>query len=174
MPRSFDMTADYNGSVEDVHRSFADANYWLGRLAASGVDESKLESMRVGGELGNDGTIGVVTLQVFHRQNLPGLITQLHRGNLSVRREETWGPVSDGTAKASLTGEIIGAPATLSGTATLCPIAESGGSRVDFQVDVQVRIPLIGGKLEKLLGGYLAAVVEAEQRFTASWIADRA
>jgi Protein of unknown function (DUF2505) len=174
MPRSFDMTADYHGSVEDVYRAFSDTDYWLARLADSVVDETALESLRVGGESGNDGSIEVVTLQVFHSQSLPGLITQLHRGNLGVRRAETWGPITDGTAKASLTGEIVGAPATLSGTATLCPLAESGGSRVDFHIDVQVRIPLIGGKLENLLGGYLAAVVEAEQRFTASWLAARA
>jgi Protein of unknown function (DUF2505) len=174
MPRSFDMTADYNGSVEDVHRSFADANYWLGRLAASHAGESALESMRVGGESGNDGTVDVVTLQVIRSQHLPGLITQVHRGDLGVRREESWGPITDGTATASLTGEIVGAPATLSGIAILSPIAGSGGSRIVFEVSVQVRIPLIGGKLEKVIGAQLAAVVEAEQRFTASWIADHA
>jgi Protein of unknown function (DUF2505) len=101
MPRSFDMSADYDGGVEEVHRAFSERDYWLGRLQNSAVDESKLESMRVGGESGNDGTIDVVTLQVMHSQNLPGLITQLHRGDLRVRREEKWGPTSDGVATAS-------------------------------------------------------------------------
>ena len=171
MPRSFDMTAEYQGSVEDVYRAFADKHYWLARLADSGVDETALESMRVGGQAGNDGTIEVVTLQVIHSHKLPGLITQLHRGDLAVRREETWAPITGGTARASLAGEIVGAPATLSGTATLSPAADSGGSRVDFQVSVQVRVPLIGGKIESIIGAQLAAVVEAEQRFTANWIA---
>ena len=54
--------------------------------------------MRVGGESGNDGTIEVVTLQVIHSHKLPGLITQLHRGDLRIRREETWGPVTGGAA----------------------------------------------------------------------------
>jgi hypothetical protein len=173
MPRSFDMTAEYQGSVEDVYRAFADKHYWLARLADSGVDEAALESMRVGGRSGNDGIIEVVTLQVIHSHKLPGLITQLHRGDLAVRREETWGPITDGTARAALAGEIVGAPATLTGTATLSPAAESGGSRVDFEVSVHVQVPLIGGKLEGIIGAQLAAVVEAEQRFTASWIATR-
>jgi hypothetical protein len=172
MPRSFDMTADYQGSVEDVYRAFTDTDYWLARLADSGVDETELESMRVNGESGDDRVIEVVTLQVIHSENLPGLITQLHRGDLGVRREETWGPITDGTATASLAGEIVGAPATLSGSALLSPIAASGGSRVDFQVSVQVRIPLIGGKIETIIGAHLATVVEAEQRFTANWIAN--
>ncbi|OBA82750.1 hypothetical protein A9W99_10170 [Mycobacterium sp. 1164966.3] len=170
MPRSFDMTAEYQGSVEDVFRAFADREYWLARLADSGASESALESMRVGGESGNDGTVEVVILQVIHRQHLPGLITQLHRGDLGVRRKETWSPITDGTATASLAGEIVDAPATLSGTATLVPVAP-GGSRVEFQASVQVRVPLIGGKIENVIGAQLAALVEAEQRFTANWIA---
>ena len=29
MPRSFDMAADYDGSVEQIHRAFGDERYWL-------------------------------------------------------------------------------------------------------------------------------------------------
>lgn len=165
------MTAEYQGSVEDVYRAFADKHYWLARLTDSGVDETALEAMRVGGESETDRTIEVVTLQVIHSHRLPALITQLHRGDLAVRREETWGPITDGTARAALAGEIVGAPASLSGSATLAPVADTGGSRLDFQVSVQVGVPLIGGKIESMIGAQLAAVVQAEQRFTANWIA---
>jgi hypothetical protein len=174
MPRSFDISADYEGSVEEVHRAFSEADYWLARLAGSGVDETKLESMQVGGESGNDGTIDVVTLQVVHGHKLPGMITQLHRGDLRIRREETWGPVSDGVATASVTASIVGAPANVSGTAVLAPIAESRGSRLKYRVTVRVRVPLIGGKLEKVIGTQLAHLVTAEQRFTTEWITHNA
>ena len=62
----------------------------------------------------------------------------------------------------------------LSGTAVLSPIAASGGARLEVQVTVHVRIPLIGGKLEKLICGHLAAVLADEERFTTTWIANRA
>ncbi len=166
------MTTDYEGTVEEVYRAFTEADYWLARVADSGGDEVLLESMRVGGEAGNDGTIEVTTLQVMHSHNLPGLITQLHRGDLRMRREETWGPVTDGVATASLAGEIVGAPANLTGTATLSSSAETGGSRVEYHITVQVRIPLVGGKLEKMIGGELVTVLTREQRFTATWIAN--
>jgi hypothetical protein len=68
----------------------------------------------------------------------------------------------------------LDAPANVSGTAVLSPIAGSGGARVKFQVSVQVRIPIVGGKLEKLVGSVLTSLVEEEQRFTTKWIADRA
>jgi hypothetical protein len=170
MPRSFDMSADSEGSVEEVLQAYREADYWLARLAGSGVDDAKLESLRVGGESGNDGTIDVVTVQVLRSDKLPGLITQVHRGDLCIRREETWGPVSDGVATATITGLIEGAPANVSGTAVLSPTAESSGSRLECRLTVQVRIPLIGGKLENFIGAQLANLVEAEQRFTTGWI----
>ncbi|MDT5390380.1 MAG: hypothetical protein QOE04_4021, partial [Mycobacterium sp.] len=37
MPRSFDMAAEYDGSVEQVYRAFSDERYWLARLAGSGA-----------------------------------------------------------------------------------------------------------------------------------------
>ena len=163
------MSADYEGSVEEVHQAFSETDYWLARLADSGVDDAKLESMRV-----SDGTIEVVTLQVVRSHNLPGLVTQLHRGDLCIRREVNWGPITDRTATASVAGSILDAPVNLSGTAVLSPIAGSGGARVEFQVSVQVRIPIVGGKVEKLLGGVLTSLVAGEQRFTTTWIANHA
>ncbi len=169
MPRSFDMSADYEGTVDEVHRAFSERDYWLARLAESGVDDSALESMRV-----SEGTIDVVTLQVVRSHNLPGLVTQLHRGDLCIRREENWGPIADGTATASIAGSILDAPVNLSGTAVLSSIAGSGGARVEFRVTVQVRIPIVGGKVEKLLGSVLTSLVAGEHRFTTTWIANNA
>ena len=44
MPRSFDMAAEYEGSVEQVHRAFSDEQYWLARLTDSGADDYSLDS----------------------------------------------------------------------------------------------------------------------------------
>lgn len=170
MPRSFDLSADYDGSVDEVHRAFTDAEYWRARLAGSGVDVATLESMRVGDE----DTVEVVTLQVIRNDKLPGMVTQLHAGDLCIRREERWGPVSDGAASASVEGSILDAPVSLAGTAVLEPIEETGGTRLTFRATVQVRVPIIGGKLENIIGARLAELIAAEQRFTTEWIAKMA
>lgn len=170
------MSADYQGSVEEVHHAFHEADYWTARLAETPVDIATIEAMRLGGESGEDGSIEVVTLQTVCSHNLPGLVTQLHRGDLSVRRQETWGPVRDGIATASITGSIVDAPVNLWGTAVLEPV-ESGSSRLSrlkLQVSIQVRIPFIGGKLERLIGNQLSELVNIEQRFTTQWIANKA
>jgi hypothetical protein len=174
MPRSFDLSADYENSVEEIHRAFLAEGYWKARLADIPVDEAKLESMRVGGESGNDGTVEVVTLQVVRSHNLHAIVTQLHRGDLHVRRKEKWGPITDGAATASIAGSIEGTPVNVSGTAELSPIAETDGARLEFRITVQVRVPLIGGKVERLIGTQLAELVSREQRLTAEWIADNA
>jgi hypothetical protein len=172
MPRSFDLSADYENSVEEIHQAFLAEGYWKARLADIPVDEATLVSMRVGGDSGNDGTVEVVTLQVVRSHNLPALVKQLHRGDLSVRRKEKWGPITDGAATASIAGSIEGTPANVSGIAELSPIAETGGARLEFRISVQVRVPLIGGKVERLIGTQLAELVSREQRLTAEWIAD--
>ncbi|HEY0226043.1 MAG TPA: DUF2505 domain-containing protein [Mycobacterium sp.] len=174
MPRSFDLSADYQDSMEDVLRAFTEADYWLARLAASGVDESKLESLRVGGEPGDDGTIEVATLQVVHSDKLPAMISQLHRGDIRIKREEIWGPAPDGTAQGTFTGSVAGAPAKVSGTAVLSPAADTGGCRLECQLTVHVKIPLIGGKVEKVIGTQLANLLMAEQQFTSKWITNNA
>ena len=49
------MSADYDGTVEQVHRAFADEQYWLARLADSGADDATLDSM----DLRPDGGVAV-------------------------------------------------------------------------------------------------------------------
>jgi Protein of unknown function (DUF2505) len=165
MPRSFDMAAEYEGSVEQVHRAFGDRTYWLERLADSGADQATLDSMTVG----DDGAIDIVTTQVLRVDRLPAMVTQFHPGDLAIVREEAWSPVSDGRATADVTGAIAGAPVTLSGTAVLAP-ADNGGSRLEFNATVEVRIPLVGGKVENFIGSQLVDLLIAEQRFTTAWI----
>ena len=54
MPRSFDMAAEYEGRVEQVHRAFSDEQYWLVRFDDSGADQATLDEMAVSA----DGGIG--------------------------------------------------------------------------------------------------------------------
>ena len=166
MPRSFDMAAEYEGSVEQVHRAFSDEHYWLARLADSGADDYSLDSMVVD----DDGGIDVVTTQTLRADRLPGLVTQFHRGDLSFVREETWSPVRDGRADATVKGSIDDAPAGLSGTAVLTPANPGSGSRLAFNVTVEVRVPLVGGKIENFIGSQLVDLLIAEQRFTTGWL----
>lgn len=166
MPRSFDMATEYGATVEQVHRALRDEQYWLSRLADSGADDYTLDALTVDA----DGGIDIVTTQVLWADRLPGFVTQLHRGDLSVKREETWTSLRDGQATVSVKGAIVGAPASLTGTGTLLPGDSAQASRLEFTTTVEVRIPLLGGKLEGLVGNQLMDLLIAEQRFTTNWI----
>ena len=86
MPRSFDMAAEYDGTVEQIHRAFGDEQYWLQRLAQSGADKVSLDSMTADA----DGGVDVVTTQTLRADRLPGVVAQFHHGDLSFVREEAW------------------------------------------------------------------------------------
>lgn len=161
------MAAEYEGRVDQVHRAFSDEQYWLERLADSGADYYSLDSMRVDGS-----GIDVVTTQTLRADRLPALVTQFHRGDLSFVREETWSAVVDDRATAAVGGSIPGAPVTLAGSAVLTPAGSGPGSRMAFTATVEVRVPLVGGKIENFIGSQLVDLLIAEQRFTTRWMAD--
>jgi hypothetical protein len=48
--------------------------------------------------------------------------------------------------------------------------AGDGVSRLQFTATVEVRIPLVGGKIENFIGSQLVELLIAEQRFTTAWI----
>lgn len=163
------MSTDYGESVEAVLRAFSEEQYWLARLDDSGADDTTLDSMEVGGPSGDDGSIDVITTQILRADRMPAIVTQFHRGDLRIRREERWEPIVDGTATATVTGSILDSPASLTGTAVLEPLPE-GGARLQFRATVEVRIPLVGGKLENFIGSQLIELLIREQRFTTGWI----
>jgi len=164
MSRSFDLIAEYPASVEAVHRAFGDQRYWLARLAGSGADVATLDHLNVD----PGGSVDVSTTQALSLEQLPALITQFHRGALEMVRTELWSPLRDGRAVARVRGRVRAAPASLSGDAVLSPTGT--GCRLSCVAKVRVDIPLIGGKLESIIGAKLAELMSIEQRFTSTWL----
>lgn len=164
MPRSFDMSVEYEGTVDQVRHAFSDEQYWLARLAEAGPGGSTLDSLD---EL-DDGSVVIATTLVLPREFLPAIATQFHSGDMHISRRETWGPVDDGRATGSVDCAIQGAPATMRGSSTLA--SNGTGARMDLHATVEVRIPLVGGKLESFIGSQLTNLLIEEQRFTTTWL----
>ena len=160
------MATEYEGTVEQVHDAFRDQQYWTARLAASGADDWTLNAFHVG----NDGGVDVVTTQVLRADRLPGVVHQFHHGDLEIRRAETWTGLSDGSAQASVASSIVRAPVTLNGDACLSTVGAR--ARLTFEAVVEVRIPLVGRKMEKFIGTQLINLLNTEQEFTTRWIAE--
>lgn len=165
------MSTEYGGTVEDVHRAFSDEGYWQIRLDDSGADYATLDELTVD----DAGGLRIRTTQTLRADRLPGIVTQFHRGDLSLVREEIWTPISKGRAAARVSGSIPGAPASLTGDAVLSSVVDARGgiaSRLAFTATVEVRVPLVGGKIENFIGSQLVELLIAEQRFTTVWITE--
>jgi hypothetical protein len=166
MPRSFDIVTDSSASVQQIHAAFSREDYWLARIALGDTKTTTLDSL----DVDPDGRVTVRVTQHLGRQLLPGPVAKFAPGELKLVHEETWKPADDGQVlgqvKVSTSPGVGGARAE----AWLEPTGD--GTQLRFAVKVQVKIPLVGGKLEKTLGEGLSESIPAVQRFTTTWIAD--
>jgi hypothetical protein len=165
MSRLFDILTESPASVEQVHAAFSREDYWLARHAVFDAT-STLDSLIVDA----DGTVTVRAIQYLGRQLLPGVVVKLVPGDLKILHSETWRPVGD----RRLRGQVsISAPVGLgSGRAEAWLAPAGNGSQLRFAATVEVKIPLVGGKLENAIGADFAENIAAIQRFTTAWIAE--
>lgn len=171
MSRSFDILTELPASVEQVHAAFGREDYWLARIAVGDATiTTTLDSLVVDA----DGTVTVRVTQHLGRQLLPGLIAKYVPGNLKVVNCETWRPVGDRQVRGQVNVSASGGLGSCRAEAWLGPQAASNGSQLRYAVRVEVKLPLVGGKLEKSIGAGLAESIPAMQRFTTTWIAKHA
>jgi hypothetical protein len=169
MSRSFDIFTESPASVEQIHAAFGREDYWLARIAAAdAAATTTLDSLIVDA----DGTVTVRATQHLGRQLLPGLVAKLVPGDLKMLNYETWTPVGDRQVRGQVSVSVSGGLGSGRAEAWLAPA--SNGSQLRCAVRVEVKIRLVGGKLEKSIGAGLAESIPAVQRFTARWIAEHA
>ena len=73
-----------------------------------------------------------------------------HGGSEQDRFTDEWRHRSDGTWSGTFDVDVQGAPVHISGTMGLTP--DGDGARHDVALDLQVKIPLIGGKVADWVG----------------------
>jgi len=87
-------------------------------------------------------------------------------------QNETWGPIVGGVVRGEVSIVSHGAPGSGFGTALLAQA--QNGSRMKCNATVEFKVPLIGRKIESLIGRQLAQQFSAIQGFTAKWITENA
>ena len=107
------------------------------------------------------------TLVVDQQQNtkdLPGFARTFAGESTQAIQREVWLSPTTG----DLTIESPGKPASAKGTIRL---EEAGsGTREVVELEIKVKVPLIGGKLEKLMAEKVASGMDVEQRVGAAWL----
>ena len=111
---------------------------------------------------------GVVTLeQVQSSSGLPSFATKLVGHEIRIVQVESWRT----TEHADVEVTIPGKPGEMAGTATLVESDGRTTERVDLEVTV--RLPLVGGKIEGLGADMHGKALDSEHRTGVEWLASR-
>jgi hypothetical protein len=148
-------------SAEKVFDALVDETYLRDRLAEIGGTNAELVMFT---------TTAVRTSYQLRQgvpaEHLPSMAKSLLGGDLVIQRIENWAALA-GTVEVTLGG----VPGRLDGAFT---ITDNGsGSKLTLTGEVKVSIPLMGGKLEKLIAEQVAVLLDKESEFTSEWLANR-
>jgi Protein of unknown function (DUF2505) len=95
---------------------------------------------------------------------LPGFAKKALKPTNTMVQTDEWHRRNDGSWAGSFDAEVHGSPTHISGTMTLGP--DGTGSRHDVTLDVDVKIPLVGGKIADWVGkNNLRRTLDAEYAF---------
>jgi Protein of unknown function (DUF2505) len=107
----------------------------------------------------------VVVDRTMPADGIPSFATKFVGDKIQVVQNETW----TSPTGADLEVTIPGKPGQFKGTVRL---AERGGETTETVTgDIKVSIPLVGGKLESLIGDLLASALRTEGKVGAKWLA---
>lgn len=95
---------------------------------------------------------------------VPSFARKLVGDEINIVQEESW----TSPTQATLHVTIPGKPGDMRGTVTLTEV--DGGVTEVVEVDVKASIPLIGGKIESLIGDMLGKALRAENKVGRDWL----
>jgi hypothetical protein len=96
---------------------------------------------------------------------VPSFAKKFVGGEVDVRQAETWTSPEHGDIEVTIPGK----PGEMAGTAVLSE--KDGVTTETVTLDIKVRIPLVAGKIEDLIGKLLGSALRAENRTGVAWLA---
>ena len=143
----------YAAGVEDVHAMLCDPAYWDEVAAATGARSS---TTTVDG-----GTVTTDELQEV--AGVPSFAKKLVGDSTRAIKTMAW----DGDS-AAFSVDTPGKPTSIKGTVSLAAAGE--GTTMTYTLDVRASVPLISGKLEKLVAELTDAGFDQEYAVGQAWL----
>ena len=106
----------------------------------------------------------VVVDQTQPAKGIPSFAKKFVGDEIRIVQSESW----SGTESAALEVEIPGKPGHLKGDITLVPDGDKTVEKVTG--DIKVKIPMVAGKLEGLIGDLLKSALRTEERVGQAWL----
>ena len=136
----FDIKAKYPAPTATVLKMFMDAEFHKKKLVALGITQSRVL------EAGGSGDDFRIRIERKVPLAAPSLIQKFVPAQATVTSEERWN-------KASKTGKVTiapaGVPVDIKCTAKFAD--DAGGCTITYSFDVNAKVPLVGGALEKFI-----------------------
>ena len=154
----FTQSISYPGTVDEVVAMYLTPAYLERRFGQSVVDGSSTVSVE-GERVSFAGTV--------RPELIPAAASRFVKSDLRVTFTEEWTLNEAGaTSRTSVT--VDGAPVSVEATSTLNP--SDAGSAREVSGNLSVRVPLLGGRIEKEAVAHLGRVVEREQALATQWL----
>lgn len=162
MPSRFEHRASFPAPVDTVYSTLVDEAFLSARLRDIGGKAAALLE-----HVTSDDGATIRLRQGVDAQRLPGAVRSILSGDLVVEREERWrGHESTGRAT------ISGVPAEIRSQGRL--VSRGDGTELVTSAEVKVSIPLIGGKIEKVVAEQVTKLLAAEAEYAEKWLAEHA
>jgi hypothetical protein len=164
--RSTEFRATSPHTVDEVYAAMTDKGFLEDRLREMGGPGAAV--------LDYSADADGAAFRVRHgidEKHLPGVVRSfVGGGGITIERTETWkraGDHYDGTVGVDLPGM----PAGATGTMVIGPAA--AGTEFVVKVDVTVRVPIFGGKIEETVAEQIVRLLSMETTYTLGRLQDR-
>lgn len=105
---------------------------------------------------------------------VPDMVRPFVGSSVTIHEKQSWSaPDADGGRQGTMTLEVAGTPAGLTGSLRLLPGGEMSSS-VEIDGDLVAKVPLLGPRLEKAAVPYVSTVLRAEERSAREYVKSHA
>jgi Protein of unknown function (DUF2505) len=165
MASSLEHRSTYPAPATVVYSTLVDEAFLTERLRSIGGKGAALLDHSVTGD-----RAAFRMRQGVDASRLPGAVRSILNGDLVVEREERWA-AADGAHTGTSRVTIGGVPGEIRGRSR---ITDAGsGSALTISAQVKVSIPLVGGRLEKVVAEQVEKLLATEAEYAEKWLAGR-
>jgi hypothetical protein len=166
MPTQFDYRHTWSFPADEVYTTMVDPDFLRARLDQIGGPGAALLEH----SLDADGA----RYRLRHGLDpkaLPSLVRTVLPGDIVIEREESWRRDGPGSYTGDTRVTIPGTPGSATGVMRLRDTGE--GSELHNRIEMTVKVPIIGGKIEEMVTGRVKDLLESESAFTQDWLVRR-
>ncbi|MDV6012609.1 DUF2505 domain-containing protein [Haloechinothrix sp. LS1_15] len=173
MGARIEHTATFDHPIHEVFSALTAEDVLRARLAEVGGDDATLLTHAISG---NEVTYRM--RQCLRADTVPRTVRELLRGDLEVHREHTWRlpAADDSSVRGSARATVAGVPGEVTAVSELTARGDATGTSCVLRLtgEATVRIPLVGGRFERMIVEHLDTLLDKEDRFTESYLARHA